>query len=225
VKPRARAIQLALLALLVGAGCAHRLGLEQPTLVATVARTPAELNAAAAPFGRLAARLRQSVLISYQGRDLLLNGLLVLDPEAGTAQLVAGQDLGPTVLALSISASGHTLLRPPPPPYDHPRLVAGVAASVRRMFLPPPGAARTTFSRESRAYRGESGEGLTARQCRLGGEPLVLLEASGQGESGPWRVTYGNYREGEGGLLPMAIVYAELEGRLRVTVWNESVER
>jgi hypothetical protein len=213
-----------LLPLLLGAGCAHRLGIERPRLVATVERAPAELTAAAVPFGRRAIRLRQSVIISHQGHELLLNGLLELDPEAGTAQLVASQVLGPTVLALTVSTTGHLLLRPPPPPYDHPLLVAGVAASVRRMFLTPHGPAGTIFRRESRAYRGQFGEGPKARHCWLGGEPLVLLEASGQDEGNPWRVTYGNYRQDPCGFLPMALVYEETANRLRVTVWNESVE-
>lgn len=217
------ALSLAVLLLLLGAGCARQLGLELPTRVRTVERTEAELWAAEAPFHGRAIRLRQSVIISSQGRELLLSGLLVLDPGAGTAQLLASEDLGPLVLALSVSAEGHALLRPPRSPYDHPRLLAGVAASVRRMFLAPL-SPTTTFQREARVYRGQTGPGLAQRHCLLGGEPLVLLEAAGQGENGPWRVTYGNYRQGTAGQLPMALVYEEPENRLRVTVWNESVE-
>ena len=225
MKQRASALRSAILCLLVGAGYAHRLGIDTPRLVPLVEKAPAELCAAAAPFGGVAARLRQSVIISYEGRDLLLSALLVLDPEAGTAQLVAGQDIGPTVLALTVRPGGYALLRPPPPPYDHPRLAEGIAASVRRIFLTPHCPAGTTFSREARAYRGRFGDGPAAGHSRLGGEPLVLLEAAGQGEGGPWRVTYGNYRQGPCGFLPMAIVYEEPANRLRVTVWNESVER
>jgi hypothetical protein len=224
VKRGVSAVYVPLLALLVGAGCAHPLGIERPVLTRTVARSAAELNNAAAAFGGLAIRLRQSVIISYQGRDLLLSGLLVLDPASGSARLVASQDLGPTVLALTVSATGYELLRPPPAPYDHPLLVAGVAAGVRRLFLAPPGSGATTFRQESRVYRGQFGEGAAARHCLLGGEPLVLLEATGQAENGPWRVTYGNYRQCPSGFLPMALVYEEAANRLRVTVWNESVE-
>ncbi len=224
MKRRRRAICLVLLPLLLGAGCAQRLGIERPLRVGTVARTPAELQAAAAPFRGLAVRLRQSVIISYQGHELLLSGLLVLDPVAGTAQLLASQDLGPLVLALTVSADEHALLRPARPPYDHPRLLAGVADSIRHIFLTPPGSASMTFARQRRVYRGLSGTGPAGPRCLLGGEPLVLLEADGQAENGPWRVTYGTYRQGVAGLLPMAIVYEEPENRLRVTVWNESVE-
>ena len=224
MKHRLQAICL-LLPLLLSAGCAHRLGIERPLRVRTVARTPAELQAATAPFRGLAARLRQSVIISYQGRELLLSGLLVLDPVAGTAQLLASQDLGPVALALTVSADGYVLLRPARPPYDHPRLVAGVADSIRRMFLTPPDSASMTFERGPRVYRSLSGSGPAGPRCLLGGEPLVLLEADGQAENGPWRVMYGTYRQGAAGFLPMAIVYEEPKNHLRITVWNESVER
>lgn len=220
---RTHSVALGLLSVLVGAGCAQRFG--RDSRLRLVERAPADLSAATAPFRGQAIRLRQSVILSVQGREQLLSGLLVLDPEAGTAQLLASPALGPVLLALSVSADGHTLLRPAPPPYDSPYLAAGVAASVRRMFLAGPLPLETTFRRGWRVYQGWSGVGPEAQRYRLDREPLVLLEVAGQSAKGPWRVTYGSYRQTPVGLLPMALVYEEPANRLRVTVWNESVER
>jgi hypothetical protein len=171
--------------------------------------------------------IRQSVLLQMLGGRWTMNGLLRLDPAAGTARLVALDDMGIKFFDLTVNASGyqeHYLL---PALGRLPGLTATVAASVRRIYIDPRPNERDILQIQSDRYllRRSDVDGETL--FLFGGEPLQLLQKSWQGRDADhagWQVRYFEYRNVEGRVWPRGIVLNDEANGSRLTLWLESVK-
>lgn len=209
------------------AGCATVPPFAAPTLVPLPPRTAAAVAASDWSQTQEPLTIRQSALLQMAGRSWMLNGLLLLDPAAGSARLVALDDMGVKLFDLSVTAAGsevHYLL---PPLERVPGLMATIAASVRRIYVDPRPNEHDILQIHPDRYllRRSDAEGETL--FLFGGEPLQLLEKSRRvtGDArGGWQVRYYEYRTLGGLDWPRGIVLSDEAAGLRLTLWLESVK-
>lgn len=143
-------------------------------------------------------RLRQTVQFDFQGRQLTMRGLMSLDPVAGTARLIAVDDLGIKLFDLSVYRDHEALHFLLPDLGRYPRLVEAVAIAVRRMFIAPrpqPGDA-LQFREDGYELQRRKGEVAISFLFRGGRARLDTIRSEGAGVD--WQVGYYDYhREGE----------------------------
>ncbi|PLX85246.1 MAG: hypothetical protein C0617_04990 [Desulfuromonas sp.] len=198
---------------------------ERTPLVATAPATAGELVGGhwlAAPG---VYRCRQTALFELRGSRLPLEGFMELDTGSHTARLVALDGMGLKLLDLTVTSDGYRQHHLLPALGDYPGLAEAVALSVRRIFLAPrpgPGDTLETGRREYRLLQEEGGEN---RRFVFGGAGPYLIETTGAGESGRWRVRYYQYRPGPGHPIPEGAVLEDRRAGFRLTLWLEDVRK
>ncbi|AMV72125.1 hypothetical protein JCM30471_06270 [Desulfuromonas carbonis] len=143
-------------------------------------------------------RLRQTVEFDFHGRQLTMRGLMSLDPVAGTARLIAVDDLGIKLFDLSVYRDHEMLHFLLPDLGRYPRLLEAVAIAVRRMFIAPRPQPGDALKLRDDGYELQAREGdvVTSFLFRGGGARLDTIRAEGPGVA--WQVGYYDYhRQGE----------------------------
>ncbi|MEJ2201406.1 MAG: hypothetical protein P8X63_10395 [Desulfuromonadaceae bacterium] len=193
---------LPLLLVVVLGGCSS-VPFARPRLVPTRELTVNELLA---PFwldGDDVYRMRQTGLFRYGKEELPLEGFMELNAAGRQARLLIFDGMGLKLLDLTVSAEGveehylHPELR------QQPYLAEAVGASVRRIFLRPQPAPDNVLEIEGRCYRLRPANG-TGLSFIFGGEPPLLLEKHSVGPTEHWQVSYYQYRQLAGRLIPEA---------------------
>lgn len=151
-------------------------------------------------------RIRQVVLIEYGEARFALQGYLELDTATRKVRLVALDDFGLTFFKLTVTAEGESVdyLLPVVPRGEE--LGRSVAASLRRIYLEPAGAA--------------SGAGGTRLEAGPGGQVVSAAPRSGDG----WQVRYEDYRDVDGIPVPHSIRYSD-RGGASITIRQVGVKR
>lgn len=213
--------------LLLLAGCATAPPFAGPILVPLVPRPAAEVAGSDWSGAQEVLAIRQTVLLQMLGGSWTMNGLLRLDPAAGTARLVALDDMGIKLFDLTVNATGyqeHYLL---PALARLPGLTTTVAASVRRIYIDPRPNERDILQNQPDRYLLKRSDVDGETLFLFGGEPLQLLQKSWQGrdaDSPGWQVRYYEYRTVEGRTWPRGIVLDDAANGSRLTLWLESVK-
>jgi len=151
-------------------------------------------------------RIRQVVLIEFGAAKFAIQGLMELDVAAGRIRLAALDDFGVTLFRLTIGRDGDQVdfLLPLVPRGED--VTRSVAASLRRIYLDPAGAA--------------PGEGGVVLESGADGN---VAAASPRG-SGGWRVWYDEYGDAGGVPVPRLIRFQQ-RGGASLTIRQESVKR
>ncbi len=151
-------------------------------------------------------RIRQVVLIESGEARFPVQGYLELDTAARRVRIVALDDFGVTFFKLTVAADGESV------DYMLPLVPRGeevgrlVAASLRRIYLEPAGAA--------------PGAGGTRLEAGPAGEVVSAAPRSGGG----WHVRYGEYQDVDGIPVPQSVSYRE-RGGVSITIRQVSVKR
>ena len=151
-------------------------------------------------------RIRQVVLIEFGEARLPLQGYLELDTAARKVRLVALDDFGLTFFKLTVAADEESVdyMLPVVPRGEEVR--RSVAASLRRIYLEPAGAA--------------PGTGATRVEAGPAGQIVSAAPRSGGG----WQVRYEEYRDVDGIPVPQSIRYRE-RGGVSITIRQVSAKR
>lgn len=175
-------------------------------------------------YGHGVWHLRQSVLFEQGGRRVPLQGFLELDTGRGTARLVGLDDLGLTLFRLTVTPQKVETASLSPALPRGEAFAAAVADGVRRVYLEPrPEQYDTLHSAAGTLRFGRDNRGRSFTLTLGTGGEVVLKEASGGGES--WRVSYSDYRDAGGVLVPGIIVLEDGQAGWRLTIWQESAWR
>lgn len=151
-------------------------------------------------------RIRQVVLIEFGEARFPVQGYVEVDTAARRVRIVAMDDFGVTFFKLTVAADGESV------DYMLPLVPRGeevgrlVAASLRRIYLEPGGAA--------------PGAGGTRLEAGPAGEVVSAAPRGGDG----WRIEYEDYRDVDGIPVPHGIRYRE-RGGVSITIRQVSVRR
>ena len=215
-----------LLALLFVAGCTAIPPFAAPTLVPLPPCDAATVAASDWSGTQGALTIRQSVLLEVAGGSWAMNGMLRLDPDAGTARLVALDDMGIKLFDLVVRADGYEERYLMPALARYPGLSAAVATSVRRIYVDPRPNGHDILQVHPDRYLLRRGDPDGETLFLFGGEPLALLVKEYRSASGGagWQVRYYEYRDSDGLRWPHGIVLTDEAAGSRLTLWLESVK-
>ena len=151
-------------------------------------------------------RIRQVVLIEFGEARFPVQGYLELNTATRTVRLVALDDFGVTFFKLTVDADGESVDYMLPVVPRGEEVGRSVAASLRRIYLEPAGAA--------------PGTGATRLEAGPAGQVVSAAPRSGGG----WQVRYEDYRDVDGIPVPLGISYRE-RGGVSITIRQVSVRR
>ena len=190
-----RAAPAALAVAILAAGCAH---------------APRQGGFDAGPpswaFPPAVWRIRQVVLIEFGEASFPVQGYLEFNTVTRTVRLVALDDFGVTFFKLTVTADGESVDYMLPMVPRGEEVGRSVAASLRRIYLEPAGAA--------------PGMGATRLEAGPAGQIISAAPRSGGG----WQVRYEDYRDVDGIPVPLGISYGE-RGGVSITIRQVSVRR
>lgn len=169
-------------------------------------------------------RLRQVTLLEAGGRKFPLEGFLRLDLTRGEARLVAMNEVGLVLFDLQVSKTDQHLQRALPQLQQIDGFAAGVARSLRQMFLHPSPRVDDQLENEGniQQLRRLLPDGsLDFRYDCRGDLRTVRLVA----EHGDWRVAYDHYRQLDGSRLPEQIIMNDYQQRLKLSLWIREAKR
>lgn len=194
-------------------------------LTAVPPRTAASLCETLWDSGSGSLLIRQSALFELQGMKVPIDGVMKLDRGARSARLVGMNDMGVKLYDISVDRTSSRANFVIPELARYPGFAEAVALSVRRIFLEPvpsPGDALTLSDKSYLLTREGSEETL---RFLFGGAQAQLLEKTGRGKAGSWRVRYYQYQRQQESLVPGGIVLDDERAGYRLTLWIESVEK
>ena len=151
-------------------------------------------------------RIRQVVLIEFGEARFTAQGYLELDTAARRVRIAAMDDFGVTFFKLTVAADGESVDYMLPLVPRGEEVGRSVAASLRRIYLEPAGAA--------------PGMGATRLEADPAGQVVSAAPRSGDG----WQVRYEDYRDVDGIPVPLGISYGE-RGGVSITIRQVSVRR
>lgn len=169
-------------------------------------------------------RLRQAALLEIGGKKIPLEGFLQLDLVRREARLLAMNAMGLVLFDLQVSDNDQQLLRAIPQLEKVEKLAAGVAQSLRQIFLQP------------QPHSEDHLENLGNRQriWRLlpDGSLGFIYDCSGElretrlvAASGNWRVRYDLYRSFGSMRLPGEIVMDDYQHGVKLSIWINEVKQ
>ncbi len=169
-------------------------------------------------------RLRQLTLLEVGPKKIPLEGFLRLDTARGEARLVAMNEMGVVLFDLSVTKDGQQLERAIPQLQQVKGLAAGIARSLRQIFLQPHPLktdALEKLDHIQRLRRGVPGGSLHFTfDC-----DKKLRIARFSGDSGDWRVAYDNYQWCSGCSVPQKIVMNDYRHGVKLALWIQKVKQ
>jgi hypothetical protein len=169
-------------------------------------------------------RLRQVTLLEAGGQKFPLEGFLRLDLIRGEARLVAMNEVGLVLFDLLVTRTEQHLQRAVPQLRQVNGFAAGVAQSLRQIFLHPPPRADDQLENRGNIQRLRrllpDGTLDFRYDCR-GDLRTVRLQT----EDGDWRVAYDHYRQLDGGRVPEQIIMNDYQQRLKLSLWIREAKR
>ena len=169
--------------------------------------------------------VRQSAVFELYGMKIPVAGLMRLDLGAREARLVGMNEMGVKLYDISVHPDRSEANFMMPELARYPKFAEAVGTSVRRIFLEPLPSPADSLKIERSRYlltRKSGGDTVT---FVFGGAEAQLLEKSGKGTSGSWRVRYYQYQDHQGINFPGGIVLDDDRAGYRLTLWTESVEK
>jgi hypothetical protein len=163
-------------------------------------------------------RLRQVTLLEAGGQKFPLEGFLRLDLIRGEARLVAMNEVGLVLFDLLVTRTEQHLQRAVPQLRQINGFAAGVAQSLRQIFLHPlPQIDDQLENKENIQWlRRMLPDGtLDFRYDCRGDLRTVRLQT----EDGDWRVAYDHYRQLDGSRVPEQIIMNDYHQRLKLSLW------
>ena len=169
-------------------------------------------------------RLRQLTLLEIGTKKIPLEGFLRLDTQLKEARLVAMNEMGVVLFDLLVTDDGEQLKRAIPQLQQIKGLAAGVAQSLRQVFLQPRPAGDDRFEQlEHRQKLWRSIDGGYLRFFYDCSRDLRTVELNG--ERGNWRVIYNNYRSFGESRLPEEIVLNDYRHAVKLSLWIREVKQ
>ena len=169
-------------------------------------------------------RLRQSALLELGAKKIPLEGFLRLDLQMRQARLVAMNEMGLVLFDLLVDENDQQLKRAAPQLQQVDGFAAGVAQSLRQIFLlPRPQLDDRLQNRgnSKRLWRLQPGGSLGfIFDCR--GDLRASRSAS---ERGDWQVFYDHYREHYSARLPEQIVLNDYRYGVKLSLWIREVKQ
>lgn len=169
-------------------------------------------------------RLRQVTLLEVGGKKIPLEGFLRLDLARGEARLVAMNEIGLVLFDLLVTENDQHLQRAIPQLQKRQGFAAGVAQSLRQIFLQPQpqaGDRLETHGNIQRLWRALPGGRLGfSYDCR-GDLRTTRFEA----DAGDWRVAYDHYRQFGESRLPEQIVMNDYRHGVKLSLWIREVKQ
>lgn len=163
-------------------------------------------------------RLRQVTLLEVGGQKFPLEGFLRLDLIRGEAHLVAMNEVGLVLFDLLVTRTEQHLQRAVPQLRQIHGFAAGVAQSLRQIFMHPlPRADDQLENRgNSQQLRRMLADGtLDFRYDCRGDLRTVRLQT----KDDDWRVAYDHYRQFDGSRVPEQIIMNDYQQRLKLSLW------
>jgi hypothetical protein len=188
-------------------------------------RSAAELVAGQWSTGKGILVVRQSAVFELHGMKVPVAGLMKLDTAAHEARLVGMNEMGVKLYDISVypdKSEAHFVM---PELARYPKFAEAVGTSVRRIFLEPLPSPDDRLTMEKNRYLLTRKSGGDTVSFVFGGPEAQLLEKSGKGKSGSWRVRYYQYQDLQGIVFPGGIVLDDDGAGYRLTLWIESVEK
>jgi len=163
-------------------------------------------------------RLRQVTLLEAGGRKFPLEGFLRLDLAQGEARLVAMNEVGLVLFDLLVTKTDQHLQRAVPQLQQVNGFAAGVAQSLRQIFLHP--LPRTDDQLENteniQQLRRMLPEGTLDFRYDCRGD---LRTVRSETEHSDWRVAYDNYQQLGDSRIPEQIIMNDYKQRLKLSLW------
>ena len=188
-------------------------------------RSAAELCGGLWSAGNGSLLIRQSALFELQGMRVPIAGIMKLDLSTGSARLVGMNDMGVKLYDISVDRTTSRANFVIEDLARYPKFAEAVALSVRRIFLAPLPSPEDALTINPESYQLTRKSEQETLRFLFGGAGAQLLEKTGSGEAGSWRVRYYQYRQLQERLVPGGIVLDDDRAGYRLTLWIESVEK
>lgn len=167
-------------------------------------------------------RLRQSALLEIRGRKIPLEGFMLLDLRRQEIRLVAMNEMGIVLFELLVTPTREQLLRAVPQLQQQGGLAAGIAESLRRIYLVP--------RPQTGDYQQQRSTDLRLWRVIADQEINFIFDCAGQlrqtlnrSPSSHWQVLYQNYRGVDGRLLPEKIEMNDFQQGVSLILWQREV--
>ena len=169
-------------------------------------------------------RLRQVTLLEIGRKKIPLEGFLRLDLARGEARLVAMNEMGLVLFDLLVTKDDQQLKRAVPQLQQVKGLAAGIAQSLRQIFLQPQPAADDRLETRGNIQR--------LRRLFPGGSLAFLYDCRGElretrlmADTADWRVAYDQYRQFGASRLPEQIIMNDYQHGVKLSLWIREVKR
>ncbi|MEE4253382.1 MAG: hypothetical protein V2I50_04985 [Desulfuromusa sp.] len=169
-------------------------------------------------------RLRQVTLLEIGSKKIPLEGFLRLDLVRGEARLVAMNEMGLVLFDLLVTENDQQLQRAIPQLQQVKGLSAGVAQSLRQIFLQPRPQLDDQFTIRGniqRLRREMPGGSLAFNyDCRRDLRNIRFVA-----DGGDWRVAYDQYRQFGTSRLPEQIIMNDFQHGVKLSLWIREVKQ
>jgi hypothetical protein len=169
-------------------------------------------------------RMRQSTLLEIGTKKIPLEGFLRLDTKMQEARLVAMNEMGVVLFDLLVTRDDQQLKRAIPQLQKVKGLAAGIAQSLRQIFLQPQPRGDDHF--EQLGYRQKLWRNIKGGYLRFiydCSSDLRTVRLNGEG--GDWRVVYNHYQPFGESRLPKEIVLNDYRHTVKLSLWIREVKQ
>lgn len=167
-------------------------------------------------------RIRQSALLELRGRKVPLEGFMVLDLAQQQLHLVAMNEMGLVFFELLVTATAEQLIRALPQLQQQRGLTAGIAGSLRRIYLSPRPRSQDQPRMEKTSLNLwrplADGDLAFVFDC-----PGNLRETRRKTDHESWRVVYQDYRKVSDREIPGKIIMNNFNHAVTLTLWQREV--
>lgn len=169
-------------------------------------------------------RLRQVTLLEVGRKKIPLEGFLRLDLNRGEARLVALNEMGLVLFDLLVTQNDHQMKRAIPQLQQVKGLAAGIAQSLRQMFLQPQLQIDDQLENHGnmqRIWRALPDGSISFNyDCQRD-----LRNIRFQADAGDWRVAYDQYRQFGANRLPGQITLNNYRQGVKLSLWIHEVKQ
>ncbi|MFO7766669.1 MAG: hypothetical protein R6V33_09575 [Pelovirga sp.] len=167
-------------------------------------------------------RMRQSALLELRGRKVPLEGFMMLDLGRQRLHLVAMNEMGLVFFELVVTATDEQLIRALPQLQQQRGLTAGIAGSLRRIYLSPRPRSQDQPRMEKTSLRLwrplADGDLAFVFDC-----PGNLRETRQTTDHESWQVVYQDYRRVSGREIPGKVIMNNFHHAVTLTLWQREV--